>query len=60
MKKWEYRYIIKQITTGGENGAANFDELQKAGAEGWEVISDEKDHWLLKREIWLLKREITQ
>jgi hypothetical protein len=34
-----------------ETDAANFPELQQAGADGWEVVSEAKDHWLLKREL---------
>ena len=51
MIKWEYRYIAKQVTTNMETDAANFPELQQAGADGWEVVSEAKDHWLLKREL---------
>lgn len=50
MKKFEYKYLKKLSQIGEDEAAANFTELQVAGDEGWEVVTESKDYWLLMRE----------
>lgn len=51
MKQWEYKYIYIH-----ENDIDVISVLNKAGAEGWEIIEDASDDGL----AYLAKRELKE
>jgi hypothetical protein len=52
MRKFEYRSVeIQFYHDCSDMSGYTLDELNKLGADGWEVVAVVKSHALLKREV---------
>lgn len=48
MTRWEYRIL----SFYSDNPAANFELAQDLGAQGWELVTiDRQDNWIFKRPL---------